>query len=63
VAGAFSGLQRQGGGAAQQHPGDAYDDVLPIAAKRDEIKAALEKSQVVVIAGVPVHPAHYSSQL
>ncbi|MBB4863821.1 ATP-dependent helicase HrpA [Pseudomonas nitritireducens] len=28
-----------------------YDDSLPIAAKRDEIKAALEKSQVVVIAG------------
>lgn len=28
-----------------------YDDALPIAAKRDEIKAALEKSQVVVIAG------------
>lgn len=28
-----------------------YDDALPIAAKRDEIKAALENSQVVVIAG------------
>jgi ATP-dependent helicase HrpA len=28
-----------------------YDDNLPIAAKRDEIKAALEKHQVVVIAG------------
>ncbi|KAF1067302.1 MAG: hypothetical protein GAK45_01704 [Pseudomonas citronellolis] len=28
-----------------------YDDSLPIAAKRDEIKAALLKSQVVVIAG------------
>ncbi|MCY1329315.1 RNA helicase HrpA [compost metagenome] len=28
-----------------------YDDSLPIAAKRDEIKAALEKHQVVVIAG------------
>ena len=28
-----------------------YDDSLPIAAKRDEIQAALEKSQVVVIAG------------
>lgn len=28
-----------------------YDDALPIAAKRDEIKAALQKSQVVVIAG------------
>ena len=28
-----------------------YDDALPIAAKREEIKAALEKSQVVVIAG------------
>ena len=26
-----------------------YDDALPIAAKRDEIKAALEKSQVVVL--------------
>ncbi len=28
-----------------------YDDQLPIAAKRDEIKAALEKHQVLVIAG------------
>lgn len=28
-----------------------YDDNLPIAAKREEIKAALEKHQVVVIAG------------
>ncbi len=28
-----------------------YDDALPIAAKRDEIKAALEKHQVLVIAG------------
>ncbi|MBC9251582.1 ATP-dependent RNA helicase HrpA [Pseudomonas alcaligenes] len=28
-----------------------YDDALPIAAKRDEIKAALQKSQVLVIAG------------
>src|SRR5690606_6051752 len=28
-----------------------YDDALPIVAKRDEIKAALEKNQVVVIAG------------
>ena len=28
-----------------------YDDSLPIAAKRDEIKAALEKHQVLVIAG------------
>lgn len=32
-------------------PAMRYDDALPIAAKRDEIKAALEKSQVVVIAG------------
>ncbi|WP_374438046.1 ATP-dependent RNA helicase HrpA [Pseudomonas panipatensis] len=32
-------------------PAIRYDDSLPIAAKRDEIKAALEKSQVVVIAG------------
>ncbi|MGE8359624.1 ATP-dependent RNA helicase HrpA [Pseudomonas sp.] len=32
-------------------PAIRYDDALPIAAKRDEIKAALEKSQVVVIAG------------
>jgi ATP-dependent helicase HrpA len=28
-----------------------YDDTLPIAAKRDEIKAAISKHQVVVIAG------------
>ena len=28
-----------------------YDDALPIAAKRDEIKAAIAKHQVVVIAG------------
>ncbi|WP_434458247.1 ATP-dependent RNA helicase HrpA [Stutzerimonas urumqiensis] len=28
-----------------------YDDALPIAAKRDEIKAALEKHQVLVLAG------------
>ncbi|OLU13687.1 ATP-dependent RNA helicase HrpA [Pseudomonas sp. PA1(2017)] len=28
-----------------------YDDALPIAAKRDEIKAVLEKHQVLVIAG------------
>ena len=28
-----------------------YDDALPIAAKREEIKAALEKHQVLVIAG------------
>lgn len=28
-----------------------YDDALPIAAKRDEIKAALEQHQVLVIAG------------
>ena len=32
-------------------PAMRYDDALPIAAKRDEIKAALEKHQVVVIAG------------
>ncbi|TWI55665.1 ATP-dependent helicase HrpA [Pseudomonas duriflava] len=32
-------------------PALRYDDNLPIAAKRDEIKAALEKHQVVVIAG------------
>ncbi|MFG0382140.1 ATP-dependent RNA helicase HrpA [Pseudomonas sp. zbq_18] len=32
-------------------PAIRYDDALPIAAKRDEIKAALAKSQVVVIAG------------
>jgi ATP-dependent helicase HrpA len=32
-------------------PAIRYDDSLPIAAKRDEIKAALEKIQVVVIAG------------
>ncbi|WP_435607813.1 ATP-dependent RNA helicase HrpA [Pseudomonas knackmussii] len=32
-------------------PAIRYDDSLPIAAKRDEIKAALQKSQVVVIAG------------
>jgi ATP-dependent helicase HrpA len=32
-------------------PAMRYDDQLPIAAKRDEIKAALEKHQVVVIAG------------
>ncbi len=32
-------------------PAIRYDDSLPIAAKRDEIKAALLKSQVVVIAG------------
>ena len=32
-------------------PAIRYDDALPIAAKRDEIKAALEKHQVVVIAG------------
>ncbi|MBO3276415.1 ATP-dependent RNA helicase HrpA [Pseudomonas schmalbachii] len=32
-------------------PAMRYDDSLPIAAKRDEIKAALEKHQVVVIAG------------
>jgi HrpA-like RNA helicase len=28
-----------------------YDDSLPIAAKRDEIKAALLKHQVLIIAG------------
>ncbi|HEX5841902.1 MAG TPA: hypothetical protein VFY62_05435, partial [Pseudomonas sp.] len=28
-----------------------YDDALPIAAKRDEIKAAISQHQVVVIAG------------
>ncbi|MBB2494904.1 ATP-dependent RNA helicase HrpA [Aquipseudomonas ullengensis] len=32
-------------------PAMRYDDNLPIAAKRDEIKAALEKHQVLVIAG------------
>ncbi|MEO4047826.1 ATP-dependent RNA helicase HrpA [Pseudomonas sp. CAU 1711] len=32
-------------------PALRYDDALPIAAKRDEIKAALEKHQVLVIAG------------
>ena len=32
-------------------PAMRYDDSLPIAAKRDEIKAALEKHQVLVIAG------------
>ncbi|WP_137886677.1 ATP-dependent RNA helicase HrpA [Pseudomonas sp. 2FE] len=32
-------------------PAIRYDDALPIAAKRDEIKAAIEKHQVVVIAG------------
>ncbi len=32
-------------------PAMRYDDALPIAAKRDEIKAALEKHQVLVIAG------------
>ncbi|AGA85897.1 ATP-dependent RNA helicase HrpA [Stutzerimonas stutzeri] len=32
-------------------PSIRYDDSLPIAAKRDEIKAALEKHQVLVIAG------------
>ena len=32
-------------------PAMRYDDQLPIAAKRDEIKAALEKHQVLVIAG------------
>ncbi|GGJ83884.1 ATP-dependent RNA helicase HrpA [Pseudomonas matsuisoli] len=35
----------------QSVPVMRYDDALPIAAKRDEIKAALEKHQVVVIAG------------
>ncbi|MEE4463035.1 hypothetical protein V2S84_13160, partial [Azotobacter chroococcum] len=32
-------------------PALRYDDSLPIAAKREEIKAALEKHQVLVIAG------------
>ncbi len=32
-------------------PAIRYDDALPIAAKRDEIKAALSKHQVLVIAG------------
>ncbi|MDM8349344.1 ATP-dependent RNA helicase HrpA [Pseudomonas sp. sp1636] len=32
-------------------PAMRYDDALPIAAKRDEIKAAIVKHQVVVIAG------------
>lgn len=32
-------------------PAIRYDDALPIAAKRDEIKAALAKHQVLVIAG------------
>jgi ATP-dependent helicase HrpA len=32
-------------------PAMRYDDALPIAAKRDEIKAAIAKHQVVVIAG------------
>jgi len=35
----------------QSVPRIRYDDSLPIAAKRDEIKAALEKHQVLVIAG------------
>ena len=35
----------------QSVPVMRYDDSLPIAAKRDEIKAALEKYQVLVIAG------------
>ncbi|WP_313314035.1 ATP-dependent RNA helicase HrpA [Stutzerimonas nitrititolerans] len=35
----------------QSVPTIRYDDALPIAAKRDEIKAALEKHQVLVIAG------------
>ncbi len=35
----------------QSVPAMRYDDALPIAAKRDEIKAALLKHQVVVIAG------------
>ncbi len=35
----------------QSVPALRYDDSLPIAAKRDEIKAALEKHQVLVIAG------------
>lgn len=32
-------------------PSIRYDDSLPIAAKRDEIKAALQKHQVLIIAG------------
>ena len=32
-------------------PAMRYDDSLPIAAKRDEIKAALDKHQVLIIAG------------
>ncbi|UPQ83850.1 ATP-dependent RNA helicase HrpA [Pseudomonas knackmussii] len=35
----------------QSVPSMRYDDSLPIAAKRDEIKAALEKHQVLIIAG------------
>ena len=35
----------------QSVPSIRYDDQLPIAAKRDEIKAALEKHQVLIIAG------------
>ncbi|UNG17596.1 ATP-dependent RNA helicase HrpA [Stutzerimonas zhaodongensis] len=35
----------------QSVPTMRYDDSLPIAAKREEIKAALEKHQVLVIAG------------
>ena len=35
----------------QSVPTIRYDDALPIAAKRDEIKAALEQHQVLVIAG------------
>ncbi|XQE66031.1 ATP-dependent RNA helicase HrpA [Pseudomonas sp. P3C3] len=35
----------------QSIPAIRYDDALPIAAKRDEIKKALEKHQVLVIAG------------
>ena len=35
----------------QSVPAMRYDDALPIAAKRDEIKAALAKHQVLVIAG------------
>lgn len=35
----------------QSVPAIRYDDALPIAAKRDEIKAALAKHQVLVIAG------------
>ncbi|HTN29555.1 MAG TPA: ATP-dependent RNA helicase HrpA [Pseudomonas sp.] len=35
----------------QSVPVIRYDDALPIAAKRDEIKAALEQHQVLVIAG------------